>query len=130
VRDVARSQWRMKAVNCERASAFGSGLKIGSLAFGASMRVLHGNRPFVKKGRRGFQNISPIVGRAGENRRNSLKTSRCEEDSHLPKLLPASKLMEKQSGSDMVKAANIKTYMDRVAARPKVQEALKAEGLH
>lgn len=30
---------------------------------------------------------------------------------------------------DLSKWPNIKAYMDRVAARPKVQEALKAEGL-
>jgi glutathione S-transferase len=30
---------------------------------------------------------------------------------------------------DISKWPNIKAYMDRVAARPKVQEALKAEGL-
>jgi glutathione S-transferase len=30
---------------------------------------------------------------------------------------------------DLGKWPNIKAYMDRVAARPKVQEALKAEGL-
>jgi glutathione S-transferase len=29
----------------------------------------------------------------------------------------------------MAKWPNIKTYVDRVAARPKVAEALKAEGL-
>jgi glutathione S-transferase len=30
---------------------------------------------------------------------------------------------------DLAKWPNIKAYMDRVGARPKVQEALKAEGL-
>ena len=32
-------------------------------------------------------------------------------------------------GVDLSKSANVVAYMDRVAARPKVQEALKAEGL-
>ena len=32
-------------------------------------------------------------------------------------------------GIDLSKSANVVAYMDRVAARPKVQEALKAEGL-
>jgi glutathione S-transferase len=32
-------------------------------------------------------------------------------------------------GIDLSKWPNIIAYMDRVAARPKVQEALKAEGL-
>lgn len=32
-------------------------------------------------------------------------------------------------GVDLSKSANVTAYMDRVAARPKVQEALKAEGL-
>jgi glutathione S-transferase len=30
---------------------------------------------------------------------------------------------------DLAKWPNVKAYVDRVAARPKVQEALKAEGL-
>jgi glutathione S-transferase len=30
---------------------------------------------------------------------------------------------------DLGKWPNIKTYVDRVAARPKVQEAMRAEGL-
>jgi glutathione S-transferase len=32
-------------------------------------------------------------------------------------------------GIDLGKSPNVTAYMDRVAARPKVQEALKAEGL-
>ena len=32
-------------------------------------------------------------------------------------------------GIDLSKSANVMAYIDRVAARPKVQEALKAEGL-
>ena len=32
-------------------------------------------------------------------------------------------------GLDLSKSANVMAYMDRVTARPKVQEALKAEGL-
>jgi glutathione S-transferase len=32
-------------------------------------------------------------------------------------------------GVDLSKTANVVAYMDRVAARPRVQEALKAEGL-
>lgn len=32
-------------------------------------------------------------------------------------------------GLDLSKSANVTAYMDRVTARPKVQEALKAEGL-
>jgi glutathione S-transferase len=31
---------------------------------------------------------------------------------------------------DIAKWPNLKAYLDRVAARPKVQEALKAEGLN
>jgi glutathione S-transferase len=32
-------------------------------------------------------------------------------------------------GIDIAKWTNLKAYVDRVSARPKVQEALKAEGL-
>jgi glutathione S-transferase len=32
-------------------------------------------------------------------------------------------------GVDLSKTANVVAYLDRVAARPRVQEALKAEGL-
>ena len=32
-------------------------------------------------------------------------------------------------GIDLSKSPNVTAYVDRVAARPKVQEALKAEGL-